>query len=874
MSSKATTRRSRLALRSACGPSSSSSRSRRRRASASGLRSPRCATSSKRLAPRPKNACRRRRRLPFFGFSRVVVEAGRPSGSVGRRGERIGAGEQRVPAARPRPPTSWLVALPLSAGRASMTQAHDGVALRLPQRARASCAGGPTAPPCRWRPAGRRSLRARARATAAWRDGAPAAWRSVSGESCCVEQVAGERGRQRAPATWRRQKSCAASATQLGIVLHQLQRERHAGGERRVGQRALAEAVDREDRRLVEGLQREVEAQRHRVVGQPVPRAQRRDEAVDERVVAAARPLPRRQASVSTMRLRMRSRSSAVAALVKVTTRMLLHLEPALEQQPQVQAAEVPGLAGAGRGLDQARAVQRAGEDVELGGVFMRLRPSHRARRAAGRTRLCAQARKSPSLRPAGRAGRAARGGRPGRRLRRTGGSCVERQAGGRRGRLRSPVAYVHADLRKEVQRLAQAALGRGRAGRAASPAGASRRRRLKRSSQACQLVCSAHRRRAGRRTAAGGAARLPAQSRGARLVVARAHQPARPQVGEAGVHAPGLAARSRVRSTPRAAPAAARAVGARSWAANACSDASSRSSTRCARRRRRAARCRRAARVAHARDVGTGAAARQQPCGQCAAARPRRAGRARRPAVPRRRAASSMPSRLAQQEAAGVAEELRPGAAATPRATRRRAARAARERRAAAGSTATIVVVVVAGSSSIVRRRLLRPRVSADRAAAAAPQRIGVARDGSCAGAGRLRRLERRLRERLQRMLDHEPSRARAGPLTRHRRDRRRSPAQVLEQFGHQHRRRQRGVVAHAAADVAEVELRARREQQVEEQVALVDRAAGGRRAAAAAPSGRTRPAASRWGRRRRSGRSRRSPCTAGCAGCSWPRT
>ena len=43
----------------------------------------------------------------------------------------------------------------------------------------------------------------------------------------------------------------------------------------------------------------------------------------------------------------------------------LLHIEATFEQQAQVQAAQVPGLAGTGRGLDEARAVERAGEDVE-----------------------------------------------------------------------------------------------------------------------------------------------------------------------------------------------------------------------------------------------------------------------------------------------------------------------------------------------------------------------------------------------------------------------------------------------------------------------------------------------------------------------------
>lgn len=43
---------------------------------------------------------------------------------------------------------------------------------------------------------------------------------------------------------------------ELAVVAQRFERERHMRRERRVGQRALAKAVDREDRRFVEGLQR------------------------------------------------------------------------------------------------------------------------------------------------------------------------------------------------------------------------------------------------------------------------------------------------------------------------------------------------------------------------------------------------------------------------------------------------------------------------------------------------------------------------------------------------------------------------------------------------------------------------------------------
>ena len=148
------------------------------------------------------------------------------------------------------------------------------------------------------------------------------------GRVAALQQVA-----RRAPAgSCRRRRGGArsratASSDHLAVVGDELERERQAGAERRVGERALAEAVDREDRRFVEGLQRLVERSATSSSRAAPPR---RSQRVDERGTngsppGAAAPPSRRQASVSTMRARTRSRSSAVAALVKVTTRMLLH---------------------------------------------------------------------------------------------------------------------------------------------------------------------------------------------------------------------------------------------------------------------------------------------------------------------------------------------------------------------------------------------------------------------------------------------------------------------------------------------------------------------------------------------------------------------
>ena len=157
-------------------------------------------------------------------------------------------------------------------------------------------------------------------------------------------------------------------ADPVGVVLHQLHLERHLRGEGRVGERALAEAVDGEDGRLVERGLREREARDHVVRAQAmVSRAPRTRRSTKSSPPAGVSPAcsARSHASVSTMRWRMRSRSSAVAALVKVSTRICCTSRRCFQQQPQVQPADVPGLAGAGRGLDLADAVQRTREHVQ-----------------------------------------------------------------------------------------------------------------------------------------------------------------------------------------------------------------------------------------------------------------------------------------------------------------------------------------------------------------------------------------------------------------------------------------------------------------------------------------------------------------------------
>ena len=153
---------------------------------------------------------------------------------------------------------------------------------------------------------------------------------------------------------------------EFAVVLHRLELHRHAGGEGRIAERALTEAVDGEDGCLVEGLQRGVEPQPHRLVVERVNAAQAREQVAHERIARRCRSARRTQ-------LVQRLNDAAADALAQFGRgrlgegdhQDLLHIELPLEQQPQVQRADVPGLAGAGRGLDQADATERAGEDVQ-----------------------------------------------------------------------------------------------------------------------------------------------------------------------------------------------------------------------------------------------------------------------------------------------------------------------------------------------------------------------------------------------------------------------------------------------------------------------------------------------------------------------------
>ena len=151
---------------------------------------------------------------------------------------------------------------------------------------------------------------------------------------------------------------------QQAVVLQQGLHQRHVGGKWRVGQRPLAKAVDGEDGGFVKGLQCLVKQQRHCVIAGARAGALAGQQVGDERVTLARR---RRRAQA-----RQRIDDAAAHPFTQLggggvgegDDQDLLHGQPLFQQQAQVQAADVPGFAGAGRGLDQLDAGQRAAEHV------------------------------------------------------------------------------------------------------------------------------------------------------------------------------------------------------------------------------------------------------------------------------------------------------------------------------------------------------------------------------------------------------------------------------------------------------------------------------------------------------------------------------
>jgi len=154
---------------------------------------------------------------------------------------------------------------------------------------------------------------------------------------------------------------------QLAVVLDHFLRQRQAGGERGVVEGALAKAVDGEDGRLVEVAHGTGQAPGHGLVFETLG-TQRGEQAGDERVG---------RLGAASLQARQHLRDALAHPLAQLRGgglgeghhQDLLHLQIALQQQAQVQAADVPGLAGAGRGLDQPHAFKRTAEDVQRHGL-------------------------------------------------------------------------------------------------------------------------------------------------------------------------------------------------------------------------------------------------------------------------------------------------------------------------------------------------------------------------------------------------------------------------------------------------------------------------------------------------------------------------
>jgi hypothetical protein len=266
------------------------------------------------------------------------------------------------------------------AAERALQQLLDGLALGPPQAARDVVGGGEVVD-------GQRARRVQVRGPVGARQRlgqvALEQRREARGRILAGHEVAGQRGVQVVGGDAAAPEVVGGLGHPVGVALHQLHLQRHLRGERRVGQRALAEAMDREDGRLVEGGLREREPRDHVGGLQPVLLARAAHQAFDELVAGSGRlagllgPQPGERihdaladALAQFGRGRVGERDHEDA----------LHLQPLLEQQSQVQAADVPGLAGAGRRLDLADAVQRAGEDVQ------RLEVGHGGHRAASWT--------------------------------------------------------------------------------------------------------------------------------------------------------------------------------------------------------------------------------------------------------------------------------------------------------------------------------------------------------------------------------------------------------------------------------------------------------------------------------------------------------
>ena len=181
---------------------------------------------------------------------------------------------------------------------------------------------------------------------------------------------------------------------ELALVRDELQVEGDAALEGALGEHALAEAVDREDRGLVEAGERPIDdRERGRTIGEP--REERPQELVGrlprpERVAQRGERLPNAIAELRRRRLRVGDDED------------LAHAEPALEHEAEIELGDRERLPGARAGLDRDATGERDRQRIE-----------HRAEEARLHGHRTAASRIGPKTRPATASSRSSIGSIP-----------------------------------------------------------------------------------------------------------------------------------------------------------------------------------------------------------------------------------------------------------------------------------------------------------------------------------------------------------------------------------------------------------------------------------------------------------------------------
>ena len=142
---------------------------------------------------------------------------------------------------------------------------------------------------------------------------------------------------------------------ELVVILHEFHVHRQAGREGIVRQRALTEPVDGEDGGFVEGFERAV--QEFDAGAAPAGLVDRRGKPGDEGIVRRTGLLRQRIAQFPDPRADALTQFRG-RGLRERHHENLPNGELALEEQPHIQAADGPGLAGSGRRFDEIDAVQ------------------------------------------------------------------------------------------------------------------------------------------------------------------------------------------------------------------------------------------------------------------------------------------------------------------------------------------------------------------------------------------------------------------------------------------------------------------------------------------------------------------------------------